>query len=230
MSSELAGRLSTTGPPRKSPLEILGCWQRWNPETRSHTVYHSPIPSSFRGKQLYTFVSPQTPNTSSLPSLSADSFSLCSERTALLQHSTSFMWLNLMALSQLIHLNPFSLKPSLHLTSKTQYSPYLVTDLKRNTFGFSPLSMVSAVGLSCVCRKLPQSCLTAILWTQYHYSLLFLLHGRFIPSSCCRWLFEGKWNSPWAVWILPHISHDPLTLYFSPKHLYLLICLFTSVC
>ena len=119
---------------------------------------------------------PTLPSTCSLPSLSADSFSLCSERTALLQHSTSFVSLNLMAVSQLIHLNPFSLKPSLHLT-------YLVTDLKRNTFGSSPLSMVLAVGLSCVRGKSPQSCLT------------LRFYGLSIITASCSFCVEG---------LLPH--------------------------
>ena len=148
-------------------------------ESRNQEPHCIPLAHSlfvFPGKQLYIFLSPQTPSTFSLPSLSADSFSLCSERTALLQHSTSFVSLNLMAVSQLIHLNPFSLKPSLHLT-------YLVTDLKRNTFGSSPLSMVLAVGLSCVRGKSPQSCLT------------LRFYGLSIITASCSFCVEG---------LLPH--------------------------
>ena len=154
---------------------LLAQVESWNQEPHCIPLAHSLF--VFPGKQLYIFLSPQTPSPSSLPCLSADSFSLCNERTVLLQHSTSFVSLNLMAISQLIQLNPFSLKPSLHLT-------YLVTDLKRKTFGFSPLSMVLAVGLSCVHGKSPQSCLT--LW----------FYGLSIITASCSFCMEGLFPHP----------------------------------
>lgn len=68
---------------------------------------------------------------------------------------------------------------------------------------------------------------TGMCLPQRHYSLLlFFLPGKFIPSTSCRSFFKGQWKSPWAIWLLPQIPHDLLTLYFSPKHLHLLIYVF----